>query len=77
MLAAGSAEVEFVLLGTGPRNAQPPREVREGLRHAGIGLEFMDTPTASRIYNLLTVRGPPAGRRPHRGLTAARGSLPA
>ena len=54
---AGAAEVEFVLLGTGTRNALPSREIREGLRQAGIGLEFMDTPTAARIYNLLTSEG--------------------
>ena len=46
-----------MLLGTGTRNALPSREVREGLRQAGIGLEFMDTPTAARIYNLLTSEG--------------------
>jgi uncharacterized protein len=57
VLAAGAAEVEFVLLGTGARNALPPREVREGLRAAGIGLEFMDTPAAARLYNLLTSEG--------------------
>jgi len=54
---AGAADVEFVLLGTGARNALPSREIREGLRQAGIGLEFMDTPTAARIYNLLTSEG--------------------
>ncbi len=57
VLAAGAAEVEFVLLGTGARNALPPREVREGLRSAGMGLEFMDTPAAARLYNLLTSEG--------------------
>ena len=57
VLAAGAADVEFVLLGTGARNALPPREVREGLRAAGIGLEFMDTPAAARLYNLLTSEG--------------------
>jgi len=57
VLDAGSADVEFVLLGTGARNALPPREVREGLRAAGIGLEFMDTPAAARLYNLLTSEG--------------------
>ena len=57
VFAVGAAEVEFVLLGTGTRNALPSREVREGLRQAGIGLEFMDTPTAARIYNLLTSEG--------------------
>jgi uncharacterized protein len=57
VMAAGRAEVEFVLLGVGARNALPPREVREGLRAAGIGLEFMDTPAAARLYNVLTAEG--------------------
>jgi uncharacterized protein len=57
VLAAGRAEVEFVLLGSGARNALPPREVRDGLRAAGIGLEFMDTPAAARLYNVLTADG--------------------
>ncbi|HEY0646368.1 Mth938-like domain-containing protein [Phenylobacterium sp.] len=57
VLDAGAADVEFVLLGTGARNALPPREIRDGLRAAGIGLEFMDTPAAARLYNLLTSEG--------------------
>src|ERR1043165_6080070 len=57
ILAAGRADVEFVLLGTGVKNALPPREVRDGLRAAGIGLEFMDTPAAARLYNVLTAEG--------------------
>jgi uncharacterized protein len=57
VLDAGPAEVEFVLLGTGARNALPTREIREGLRAAGIGLEFMDTPAAARLYNLLIFEG--------------------
>ena len=57
VFTAGRAEVELVLLGVGARNALPPREVRDGLRLAGIGLEFMDTAAASRIYNLLTSEG--------------------
>jgi uncharacterized protein len=57
VLAAGAAEVEMLLLGMGPRNALPTREVREGLQAAGIGLEFMDTPAAARLYNLLTSEG--------------------
>jgi uncharacterized protein len=57
ILAAGRAEVEFVLLGMGARNALPPRAVREALSAAGIGLEFMDTPAAARLYNLLTSEG--------------------
>lgn len=57
VLEAGAADVEFVLLGVGARNAMPPREIREGLRTAGIGLEFMDTPAAAQLYNLLTSEG--------------------
>jgi uncharacterized protein len=57
VLEAGRAEVEFVLLGVGARNALPPRAVREALQRAGIGLEFMDTPTAARLYNVLTAEG--------------------
>jgi uncharacterized protein len=57
VLAAGRAEVEFLLLGVGARNAQPPRAVRDALQRAGIGLEFMDTPTAARLYNVLTAEG--------------------
>ena len=57
VLAAGATEVELVLLGAGARNALPPREVRDGLRDAGLGLEFMDTPAAARLYNLLTSEG--------------------
>jgi uncharacterized protein len=54
---AGRAEVEFVLLGAGPVNALPPRAVRDALAQAGIGLEFMDTPAAARLYNVLTAVG--------------------
>jgi len=57
VLDLGRAEVEFVLLGAGERNAPPPRAVREGLWAAGIGLEVMDTPGAARLYNLLTSDG--------------------
>src|ERR1700761_6711221 len=54
---AGRAEVEFLLLGVGARNAQPPRPVREALLAAGMGLEFMDTAAAAKLYNVLTSEG--------------------
>jgi uncharacterized protein len=57
VLQAGRGDVEFLLLGTGTTNARPPREVREALLAAGIGLEFMDTPAAARLYNVLTSEG--------------------
>ncbi|HEY2753931.1 Mth938-like domain-containing protein [Phenylobacterium sp.] len=57
VFAAGRAEVEFLLLGVGLRNAQPLRSLREALLIAGIGLEFMDTPAAAKLYNVLTSEG--------------------
>ena len=54
---AGRAEVEFLLLGTGAANALPPKAVRDSLLAAGFGLEFMDTPAAARLYNVLTAEG--------------------
>ncbi len=57
VLEAGPTQVEFLLLGMGARNRQPPPQVREALRTAGIGLEFMDTPAAARLYNVLTSEG--------------------
>jgi uncharacterized protein len=57
VLDAGRAAVEFLLLGVGARNAQPPRIIRETLLAGGIGLEFMDTPAAARLYNVLTSEG--------------------
>lgn len=57
VFAAGRAEVEFLLLGVGTVNAQPPRAIREALLAAGLGLEFMDTPAAARLYNVLTSEG--------------------
>jgi uncharacterized protein len=57
VLALGPREVEFVLLGVGPVHTLPPRAVRDVLAKAGIGLEFMDTPTAARMYNVLTAEG--------------------
>ncbi len=57
VIEAGRAEVEFVLLGTGSVNGLPPRRLRDALARAGIGLEFMDTPAAARLYNVLTSEG--------------------
>ncbi|WP_374569948.1 Mth938-like domain-containing protein [Phenylobacterium sp.] len=57
VLDAGARTVEFVLMGVGPANARPPKAVLEALQRAGIGLEFMDTPAAARLYNVLTAEG--------------------
>lgn len=50
ILAAGPSVSEFVLLGTGADQALPPRAIREALRAAGIGLEFMSTPRAAAAW---------------------------
>jgi uncharacterized protein len=57
VLSAGRAGSEFLLLGMGGANALPPRAVREAVAKAGLGLEFMDTPAAARLYNVLTSDG--------------------
>jgi uncharacterized protein len=57
VLAAGPAGAEFLLLGMGAKNALPPRAVREAVQAAGLGLEYMDTPAAARMYNVLTSDG--------------------
>ncbi|MBX3480717.1 MAG: hypothetical protein KF842_09960 [Caulobacter sp.] len=56
VFAAGPA-VEFVLLGTGLTQALPAREIREGLRAQGLGLEFMSSEAAARSYNVLAADG--------------------
>jgi len=56
VFAAGTA-VEFVLLGTGLDQALPPRDIREGLRARGLGLEFMSSEAAARSYNMLASEG--------------------
>lgn len=54
---AASGAVEFVLLGVGLANALPPRPVRDALKAAGVGLEFMSTEAAARTYNVLASEG--------------------
>jgi uncharacterized protein len=54
---ANPGAVEFVLLGTGLTQGLPPRTIRDGLRAAGIGLEFMSTEAAARTYNVVASEG--------------------
>jgi len=60
VISAGAAVSEFVLLGTGASQALPPLDVRDALRVAGLGLEFMSTANAARTYGVLISQG----RRP-------------
>ena len=50
-------QVEFLLLGTGPKMIPPPPFLRALLREQGLGLELMDTPNACRAYNHLASEG--------------------
>jgi uncharacterized protein len=56
-LSVQAGTVEFVLLGTGPRQTLPSAPIREGLRRAGLGLEFMATAAAARLHNVLASEG--------------------
>jgi uncharacterized protein len=59
VIAAGRAQVEFVVLGTGAQPRPAPRAVRERLAAEGLGLEILSTAEACRLYNALV----PEGRR--------------
>ncbi len=57
IIAGGIELSEFVLLGTGPTQALPPRAVRESIHASGLGLEFMSSETAARTHNVLASEG--------------------
>jgi len=57
VIEAGPSVSEFVLLGTGAAQTLPPRDVRDALRSAGLGLEFMSTEAAARTYGVLVSEG--------------------
>jgi uncharacterized protein len=48
---------EVVLLGTGPTNVFPPRELSFAFAREGIGFETMDTGAAARTFNVLALEG--------------------
>ena len=48
---------EIILLGTGPTNVFPPRELMFAFARKGIGLECMDTAAAARTFNVLATEG--------------------
>jgi len=48
---------EIILLGTGPANVFPPRDLLFAFARRGIGLEFMDTKAAARTFNVLATEG--------------------
>lgn len=48
---------EFVLIGTGPTLARPPRALTVALEARGIGLEAMDSRAAARAWGVLRSEG--------------------
>ena len=53
------AEIEVLLLGTGPRMQLPAPSLRRDMRQAGISVEPMDTGAACRTFNVLLAEGRP------------------
>ncbi|MGK2284566.1 Mth938-like domain-containing protein [Pedomonas sp. V897] len=45
--------IEVLLLGTGPAMRRPPAALLEGLKAAGLAVDFMDSRAAARTYNVL------------------------
>lgn len=54
---AATPTPELVLLGTGARMRPPPEVVAHALRSRAMGLEFMATATACRVYGDLIGQG--------------------
>ncbi len=52
---AGSTDVIFCGMGPEPRHL--PRDLRDQLEAAGLGVEAMDTPAAARTYNICLSEG--------------------
>jgi uncharacterized protein len=52
-----ATQPEVVLLGTGPTNVFPPRELSFAFAREGIGFETMDTAAAARTFNVLALEG--------------------
>ena len=50
-------EPELIVIGTGARPCVPSATVMRFFARHGLGLEFVSTPTACRIYNILASEG--------------------
>lgn len=55
--ALHEARPEVIVLGTGPSNIFPPRELVFAMARRGIGFEVMDTKAAARTFNVLAGEG--------------------
>ena len=54
-VTAGVAPNQILVVGCGARFVPPPAGLREGLKDAGVALEWMDTGAACRTYNVLLI----------------------
>ena len=56
-LLALSGDIDVLFMGTGADVAHIPTDLRDQLEDAGIGVEAMASPAASRTYNVLLSEG--------------------
>jgi uncharacterized protein len=52
-----ATEIDILILGTGSEIAHPPAAFRKAVEAAGVGVEPMASPQASRTYNVLLSEG--------------------
>ncbi len=50
-------EPEVIVIGTGPRQGAPNLTVMRFFARHGLGIEYVSTPSACRIYNILASEG--------------------
>lgn len=50
-------KVDVIFVGTGADIAHLPTDLRDALEQAGVGVETMSSPAASRTYNVLLSEG--------------------
>ncbi len=52
-----SEHIDVALIGTGAELTHIPKDLRDSLEGAGIGVEIMNSPAACRTYNVLLAEG--------------------
>ncbi|MEP4038466.1 Mth938-like domain-containing protein [Pseudophaeobacter sp.] len=56
-LLALAGKVDVIFVGTGSEITHIPKELRNKLEEAGLGVEVMNSPAACRTYNVLLSEG--------------------
>lgn len=57
MLLDFAGQIDVLFVGTGAEIAHLPENLRDALQEAGVGVEIMSSPAASRTYNVLLSEG--------------------